>query len=74
MGKKDWLLNLKANLKVQRKKLDLSQQALAERSKLSMTTITRIEQGTIENLTLETIECIGKALKLKDPLILLKKK
>ena len=74
MGKKDWLLNLKTNLKAHRKKLGLSQQTLAEVSKLSMTTVTRIEQGTIENITLETIECLGKALKLKDPLSLLKKK
>ena len=51
----------------------MSQQALAEHSKLSLGTITRIEQRIIENLTLDTIEALGKGLKMSDPLDLLRK-
>ena len=51
----------------------MSQQALAERSRLSFGTITRIEQRVIENPTLDTIEALGKGLSMADPLDLLRR-
>ncbi|MCY4523820.1 MAG: helix-turn-helix transcriptional regulator [Halobacteriovoraceae bacterium] len=74
MGKKEWLENLAKNMKKERKILKMSQQKLAEISKLSMTTITQIEQGNIPNPTLDTIESIGRALNKSNPLFLLLKK
>ena len=73
MKKSDWLENLSKNLKKERKKLGFSQQKLAEKAKLSLTTITRIEQEIMENPTLDTIENLGRALKKSDPLDLLRK-
>ena len=73
MKKEEWLNNLAANLKSERKKQKLSQQKLAEISRLSLATITRIEQGNMENPTLDTIEALGRALKKSNPLELLKK-
>ena len=73
MKKNEWLGNLAKNLKKERKKLNLSQQGLAEKARLSLATITRIEQGNIENPTLDTIEALGRALKKSDPLELLRK-
>lgn len=74
MSKKEWFYNLKSNLKTRRKKLGLSQQDVAEKSRLSIGTIARIEQGVFENLTFDTVEALGKALKEKDSLDLLRKK
>ena len=68
-----WVRNLAKNLKAKRTKLKLSQQALAERSKLSIGTITRVEQGIIENPTLDTIEALGNGLNMPDPLDLLRR-
>ncbi|MCY4524744.1 MAG: helix-turn-helix transcriptional regulator [Halobacteriovoraceae bacterium] len=73
MGTKEWLNNLANNLKKERKKLNISQQKLAELSKLSIATVKRVEQSSAQNLTLETIEVLGHALKKADPLDLLKK-
>ena len=73
MKKADWLDNFSRNLKKERKRLGLSQQKLAEKAKLSLTTVTRVEQGIMENPTLDTIEAIGTALKKSDPLDLLRK-
>ena len=73
MGKKEWLDNLSKNLKKERARLKISQQALAEKTKLSMATIQRIEQRSIENPTLDTIEALGKALRKGEPLDLLRK-
>jgi|SaaInlStandDraft_7_1057024.scaffolds.fasta_scaffold11581_2 transcriptional regulator with XRE-family HTH domain len=73
MKKKEWLDNLARNLKNERAKLKLSQLGLAEKTRLSLATITRIEQKSIENPTLDTIDALGKALKKTDPLDLLKK-
>ena len=61
------------NLIRERKKLGMSQQAVAEKSRLSLATIARIEQGNMENPTLDTIEALGTALKKSDPLDLLRK-
>ncbi len=73
MRTNDWLDNLAKNLKKERKNLNLSQQKLAEKAKLSLTTITRIEQGNMKNPTLDTIEALGRALKKSNPLDLLRK-
>ena len=73
MGKKEWLGNFAKNLKRERKILNFSQQKLAERAKLSLATVTRIEQRNIQNPTLDTIEALGHALKKANPLDLLKK-
>ena len=73
MGKQEWVKNLAVNVKARRSKLRMSQQALAEHSKLSLGTITRIEQRIIENPTLDTIEALGRGLKMSNPLDLLKK-
>ena len=65
---KQWLENLKINAKEKRNKLGLSQQALAERAKLAIATVTKIEQGTATNVTLDTIAALGKGLEESDPL------
>ncbi len=72
MKKDEWLKNLSLNIKKRRKKLEMSQQALAEASKLSLATVTRIEQMTIENPTLDTIEALGDGLNMKNGLDLLR--
>lgn len=73
MGKKLWLENLAKNVRKRRAELHLSQEALAARSKLSLSTITRIEQRIIENPTMDTLEALEKALKLRDGSDLLRK-
>ena len=72
MRKKNWLENLAKNMKKERKKLNLSQQRLAEKSRLSIATVAGIEQKTYLNPTLDTIEALGLALKKSNPLDLLK--
>jgi transcriptional regulator with XRE-family HTH domain len=71
MTKTDWLENLSKNVKKRRKELNMSQQTLAEIARLSLSTVTSIEQMTIENPTLDTIETLGKALQMKNGLDLL---
>ncbi|MCY4524692.1 MAG: helix-turn-helix transcriptional regulator [Halobacteriovoraceae bacterium] len=73
MRRNEWLENLAKNLKKERKKLKISQQQLAERARLSITTITRIEQGNIKNPSFDTIEALGYALKKAYPFDLFKK-
>lgn len=68
-----WLNNLKTNLKRRRSELDLTQQELANKSKLSMATIHKIEQGRSEDMKFSVLEALGKGLGEKDPLQLLKK-
>ncbi len=65
---KSWLENLRINVKAKRNELGLSQQALAERAKVAIATISKIEQGTATNVTLDTIAALGKGLKETDPL------
>lgn len=67
-----WLKNLANNIKSLRKEHGLSQQALAEKSRLSIATIAKIEICAVENPTLDTIVSLGNALGLKDSLTLLK--
>ncbi|NRA63415.1 MAG: helix-turn-helix domain-containing protein [Pseudobacteriovorax sp.] len=67
-----WIENFRKNVKRLRAEKKLSQQKLAELSKLSISTITSIEQGSITNLTLQTVSAIGQGLSVKDPLKLLK--
>ena len=73
MTKKERLTNLAKNLKKERKKLDLSQQKLAEKANLSMTTVTQIEQCRLQNPTLDTIEALGRVFKMPNPFDLFKK-
>ncbi len=71
--KKDWLSNLASNIKKRRKELGYSQQLLAEKSRLSVGTIAKLEATAMDNPTLDTIEAIGSALDEKDSLNLLRK-
>ena len=71
--KREWLLNLAKNVKTRRKALGLSQQALAEKSRLSIATIAKIEIGSVDNPTLDTIEALGLGLNISDSLNLLRK-
>ena len=73
MKMKGWLNNLEKNVKKRRDKLKWSQQKLATEAKVALTTIARIEQGIVENPTLDTIDSLGFAFKMDDPLELLKK-
>jgi transcriptional regulator with XRE-family HTH domain len=70
--KDNWLKNLAQNTRRIRKELGLSQQALAEKSRLSMATVAKIETQAVENPTLDTLEALGSALNLSDSLRLLK--
>jgi transcriptional regulator with XRE-family HTH domain len=67
-----WLKYLKTNVKNKRKELGITQQELANRSQLSMTTILKIEQGRSVDIKLSILDALGKGLKTKDPLDLLK--
>lgn len=73
MGKVEWTKNLAKNVKKRRKELGMSQQAVAEASKLALTTIARIEQNNMNNPRFDTIEALGKGLKISDSLELLRK-
>ena len=73
MGTSEWVKNLAKNVKKRRKELGLSQQAVAEASKLALTTIARIEQNNMDNPTFDTVEALGRGLKMADPLELLRK-
>ena len=74
MRTKEWLENLAKNLKKERKKLNLSQQDLAVKAKLSIATIARLEQNNVfNNVTLDTIDSLGHALKKSNPFDLFKK-
>ena len=73
MSKSEWVKNLAKNVKKKRIELGMSQQAVAEASKLALTTIARIEQNNMDNPTFDTVEALGKGLKISDPLELLKK-
>ncbi len=66
-----WLKCLKINVKSKRKKLGITQQELASRSKLSMTTILKIEQGRSVDIKLSVLDALGKGLDESDPLKLL---
>lgn len=70
--KKIWVNNLASNLKKHRKKLGMTQQLLAEKSGLSITTVAKTEGCAVDNPTLDTIEAFGMALRLSDSLDLLK--
>lgn len=70
--KKEWVSNLATNLKIERKKQGLSQQALAEKAKLTVGTVSKLETEAEDNPTLETIAALGYALQLNDSLKLLK--
>ena len=72
--RKEWLENLARNLKKERKKLNMSQQDLAVKAKLSIATIAHIEQRRFPNPTLDTIDCLAYALKKSNPLDLFKVK
>ncbi len=71
--KKEWLTNLANNLKGRRKDLGFSQQLLAEKSRLSVGTVAKLEATAMDNPTLDTIEALGTALEEKDSLNLLRK-
>lgn len=71
--KKEWLTNLANNLKGRRKHLGFSQQLLAEKSRLSVGTVAKLEATAMDNPTLDTIEALGTALEEKDSLNLLRK-
>lgn len=69
-----WLKNLQVNTKKRREELEITQQELANRAKLSMSTILKIEQGRSEDIKLSVLASLGKGLGEDDPLNLLKKK
>lgn len=71
--KKDWLTNLATNLKIRRKQLGYSQQLVAEKAKLSVGTVAKLEASAVDNPTFDTVEALGAALDIKDSLSLLKK-
>ena len=60
------------NVKKMRISKKLTQQELAEKSRLAVNTIAEIEQQRIENLRLSTITALGNTFKI-NPLELLKK-
>jgi transcriptional regulator with XRE-family HTH domain len=60
-----------ANVKARRKEVGLSQEALADAVKLAPTYVGQIERGQ-RNPTLKVIELFAKALRVRDPLDLLK--
>ncbi|MDE0150999.1 MAG: helix-turn-helix transcriptional regulator [Bdellovibrionales bacterium] len=70
---KDLLSALCINMKVIREKRNMTQQDLAYKSKLSLSTITAIEQRSLQNLNLSTLTAICKALRIS-PTVLLNKK
>ena len=72
--KAEWLSNLAENVRMRRESLKLSQQALAERSRLSINTVAKIETAKVDNPTLDTIEALGQALEEKSSLNLLNKR
>ena len=65
------ILNFCRNVRTVRISKNLTQQRLAEISRLGINTIGEIEQERIENLRLSTITTLGKALNIT-PLKLLK--
>ncbi|MFZ3229010.1 MAG: helix-turn-helix domain-containing protein [Pseudobdellovibrio sp.] len=71
--KKEWLTNLANNVKARRKQLGFSQQLVAEKSRLSVGTVAKLEASAVDNPTLDTIEALGVALEEKDSLRLLRK-
>ncbi len=61
---KDLLSALCTNLKTIRESRQMTQKDLAYKSKLSISTITAIEQRSLQNLNLSTLTSICKALKI----------
>ena len=61
---KDLLSALCINIKVIRESRKMTQKDLAYKSKLSISTITAIEQRSLQNLNLSTLTAICKALKI----------
>ena len=61
---KDLLSALCTNMKVIRESRKMTQKDLAYKSKLSISTITAIEQRSLQNLNLSTLTAICKALKI----------
>jgi transcriptional regulator with XRE-family HTH domain len=59
------------NVRTRRKELGLSQEALADAVKLAPTYVGQIERGQ-RNPTLKVVEQFAKALRVRDPLELLK--
>ncbi len=55
---------LAENMKKYRKKLDWSQQKLAEKAGLSYNAITKIEQGSAQQPTIQTVWKIADAFKI----------
>ncbi len=61
---KDLLSALCTNIKNIRESRKMTQKDLAYKSKLSLSTITAIEQRSLQNLNLSTLTAICKALKI----------
>ena len=61
---KDLLSSLCTNMRVIRESRKMTQKDLAYKSKLSISTITAIEQRSLQNLNLSTLTAICKALKI----------
>ncbi len=61
---KELLSALCTNMKVIRESRKMTQKDLAYKSKLSISTITAIEQKSLQNLNLSTLTSICKALKI----------
>ncbi|MCP3660164.1 MAG: helix-turn-helix transcriptional regulator [Bacteroidetes bacterium] len=58
-------LKIASNIKKLRKQQGWSQQKLAEKAKLSYNAITKLEQGAAMHPTIQTIEKIADAFKVK---------
>ncbi|MFC1567081.1 helix-turn-helix domain-containing protein [bacterium] len=65
---------LREQLRKYRKKNNMSQQKLAEKAKLSYNAVTKIEQGSAKNPTIQTISKIADAFNISIDELVGKKK
>lgn len=70
---KQLIERLRSNLEQGRKLKGLTQQQLASKSRLSVNTVSEIEQERVEDIRLSTITALTRGLGEKDPLWLFKK-
>ena len=65
---KRYLRNLKRNLYSERKRIGLSQAQLSKESKISLSTISEIENGSVADIRLSTITALASCLDISEPL------
>ncbi|MFK7826243.1 MAG: helix-turn-helix domain-containing protein [Oligoflexales bacterium] len=63
-----YLRNLKRNLYSERKRIGLSQAQLSKESRISLSTISEIENGSVADIRLSTITALASCLDISDPL------